>query len=110
MIRRLIVVMLVIGGCQSLEEMAPPVDESMAEPARSRGADLAALNEGRQIYLTRCSRCHNIEPIDRYSEQKWRRVIPEMSHEARLKVEEQDHLTAYLLTAREMMAGTKIAR
>lgn len=99
------IIAFVLQGCMSTDEMAPPVHAEMVRVAERRGYEHAALNRGRAIYLTDCSKCHSIEPIDRYSERKWKELGPDMADESKLTKAELDDLMAYLLSARETMVA-----
>jgi len=64
---------------------------------------LALLQEGRNIYLTDCVRCHSVEPIGRYSTDQWHKVLPRMARETRLDDRRTAALTAYVLAAHEVL-------
>ena len=93
----------IVVGCVSTVEMAPPVGPQML--AAAPGTDVAALQRGRGIYLTACARCHNIEPIGRYSQQQWRALLPEMIAESKLDAQQAADVEAYLLSARAAWSG-----
>jgi hypothetical protein len=93
---------LVLAGCMSLEQMAPPVDGTLAGFCR-RGGDAEALTRGRDIYLSRCIQCHGLEPVARHSFSDWEMVIPEMADEASLNDQQEKDLTGYIFAARRFL-------
>jgi mono/diheme cytochrome c family protein len=80
--------LLTVGGCVSVESIAP------LAPA-SRG-DATTLAEGRRIYLGQCTACHSAEPVSRYSRERWKEIVGEMSSEAKLTTGQESALWAYL--------------
>ena len=90
-------------GCVTTEQMAPPVGPALVEFAGSRSIEAGALARGRRVYLSECSTCHSIEPIERYSLSKWKMIAPEMAEESRLDDGERADLFAYLYTVRKFM-------
>lgn len=100
--------LLGLAGCLSLEEMAPPVDQQVLGAAG--GADIAALERGRKIYLGKCIKCHSVEPIGNYSLSQWHEIIPEMSDETNLTPAEQADLRAYVLAAHATLSSQGLAK
>lgn len=96
-------------GCVSLDQMAPPIDQTMADYGQKRGISAGSLSAGRQVYLNRCAGCHSIEPIGRYSLEQWEVIVPEMAPEAKLDSAQTDHLLRYIRTARQMIALSQAA-
>jgi len=92
-------------GCMSLERMAPPVDDELTSVGARQGAAADALARGRAIYLSKCVKCHTVEPIDRYSIAKWQKVLPDMSEESKLTPPQRDELWAYILAAHEKLTA-----
>jgi len=97
---------VVISGCLSLEEMAPPIESTIIALAAETGISPGILAHGRQIYLTQCIRCHGVEPINRYTPDHWQMIVPEMAAETKLDTQQQADLLAYLLTAHQLMSAT----
>ena len=99
----------VLRGCMSVERMAPPVGPQLTEAAGRDGASVEVLQRGRQVYLTRCSTCHTIEPIDRYTAARWDEILPRMNEDAKLDAAEAVDLRTYILTAHRAMAQGRAA-
>lgn len=90
-------------GCQTLEQRAPPVGEEFQKVADRHRVDVATLELGREIYLSECARCHSVEPIDRYSADRWRGILPRMSLETNLDERETDAVETYVTLARVLL-------
>ena len=98
-------------GCQTLEQRAPPVGEEFQKVADRHRVDVATLELGREIYLSECARCHSVEPIDRYSADRWRRILPRMSLETKLDERETVALETYVTLAQVLLnENAKTAR
>ena len=95
----LLIVGLGLWGCMSIEQMAPVVDKGMIEEGDQEGTLLSALQRGREVYLRRCSTCHVIEPIGRYTVLEWERILPPMNKDAKLDADEKADLCAYIFAA-----------
>lgn len=92
------------GSCVSLEQAAPPV--AMLAPAMA-SRNNAQLSQGRDIYVTRCAKCHSVEPVTKYSRAKWEEdIIPEMAEETNLTASEADAVEAYVLAVLENPPAT----
>lgn len=79
-----------LTACASLEQLAPPV----ATLSSRKGAD--QLEHGRDIYITKCARCHAVEPVRKYSAAHWGEIVPEMTDKSKLSPSEVAALQAYL--------------
>ena len=95
---------LLLVGCKTLEQIAPPADERLA---MASGAGLPALERGRHIYLNQCTDCHVAEPIRDYNRRQWAEILPEMNHESNLTPAQAADLKAYIDAC---LAATNTAR
>ena len=89
---------LVLGGCASLESVAPPVTPALV--AASRGASAATLGEGRRIFTGACTACHSADPVGRFSTGEWHRIVGEMADRSKLDAARQSALLAYIAAAK----------
>ena len=96
---------ILVIGCMSLEEMAPPVDEVFIALAGQR--DIAALERGREVYFNRCIGCHSIEPIGDYTVDEWRIIMAEMAPEAKLNETQTADLMSYLSASTLVIDGLR---
>lgn len=54
------------------------------------------LVQGRTIYVTRCAKCHAVEPVKKYSREQWKTIIPDMAEETKLSPSETAAVAAYI--------------
>lgn len=92
-----------LAGCLTIEQMAPPVGPEFSSIG-TNGATRAVLEGGREVYLSDCTRCHSIEPINRYSIDRWRAIIERMGPQSKLDVSRTAALQAYILAAHKVLA------
>ena len=90
-------------GCLTIEQMAPPVGPEFSTMGMN-GVTRAVLERGREVYLSDCTRCHSVEPIDRYSVDRWRAIIERMGPESKLDESRAAALEAYILAAHKVLA------
>lgn len=82
------------AACVSLEEMAPPVASLANVPTSASKTQLAY---GRDIYITKCARCHSVEPVLKYPLSQWEHeILPEMNEETNLSPQEAAAVAAYV--------------
>lgn len=82
-------------SCVSLEQSAPPVALLSSAVIHKNTANLSL---GRDIYVTRCAKCHSVEPVTKYSREKWvHEIMPEMAEETNLTASESEAVKAYVL-------------
>ena len=91
-----------LPACMTIKQMAPPVEPAFIAHA-GPGADLDQLRRGRRIYVTRCTKCHTAEPVNRYSMSKWHRTMTDMSEETKLSEQEDADVMAYIQSAHRFM-------
>jgi mono/diheme cytochrome c family protein len=87
---------LSLGSCVSIEQSAPRVEML---PPYARVASAEQLAQGRDIYLTKCAKCHQVEPVRKYPASEWQHtILPEMSDEAKLSATESAAVHAYVMS------------
>jgi mono/diheme cytochrome c family protein len=74
----------------------------MARTGAKQDVDLAALREGRRLFVSRCIECHTLPPYWHYSASEWPKIVDSMAHRASLKNAQRDDIVAYLLAARQL--------
>jgi mono/diheme cytochrome c family protein len=92
----LLLAAVVMSGCVSIEQIAPPVATFAAPPS---GAQRTQLEQGRTIYLTKCAKCHQPEPVHRYAPARWEDILAEMIGETKLDAAESAAVRAYVFAA-----------
>lgn len=84
------------GSCVSLEQAAPRAETL---PAQARMGSPAQLAQGREIYVTKCAKCHSVEPVRKYPAEKWQhQILPEMEEETKLSASEVAAVRAYVMS------------
>jgi mono/diheme cytochrome c family protein len=105
------VLVCALTACEWTSRFAPPpvtaqmartsTGQSATRPSRSdEHADLAMLNQGRRLFVSRCIDCHTLPPFWHYSAKEWPGIVDSMAHRANLKRNERDAIVAYILAAR----------
>lgn len=91
----LLLAALSTSACLTLEQAAPLVETLNRQGTQSSPAQLAL---GRDIYITKCAKCHSVEPVHKYPEGEWvHKILPEMNEETKLNAEESAAVKAYIL-------------
>ena len=90
-------------GCESTGYVPPPVTSQMAKVGANQHVDLAALREGRTLFVSRCIECHTLPTISAHSAAEWPRLVDEMAGRANLKPGERNAVLAYILAAHSQM-------
>ncbi|MBC8201356.1 MAG: hypothetical protein H8E86_04850 [Planctomycetes bacterium] len=81
---------LTVTGCMDGLKVAPTIQELGAT------RDIAFLEEGRKIYVTSCTKCHNALRISRYSQQEWDGILPDMIQKTKLTRVQAKQVEAYI--------------
>jgi len=91
----LVLATIALEGCTTY---LPEPDALMAGGDEGRLADLRG---GRKLYISKCSGCHSLIPVDRFDDARWASEVAEMVslNKVRLGGEEQAQLLRYLTTA-----------
>ncbi|MFA7343081.1 MAG: hypothetical protein WC003_02140 [Terrimicrobiaceae bacterium] len=92
-----------LAGCESMKSGAPAVNPEMAQVAAANGEPVETLAIGRRLLATRCTSCHSLEPISKYTSAQWRANVLRMAGRARLNDAETRQVTAYIVAARESL-------
>jgi hypothetical protein len=82
-------------GCETASLAPPPVTSQMANTG-GRQVSLATLQQGRNLYVSRCIECHALPAVSSHSATKWPGTVDRMSARASLKPAERDALIDYL--------------
>ncbi len=93
--------LILLPGCITTEEIAPPV---AMLGAVTGGSSAGQLEQGRRIYLTKCTKCHAAEPVRAFSEAEWRALLPEMAEDTKLTAGEEAAVLAYVVAASKVPA------
>jgi len=69
---------------------------SSSVSASPHGGGGSMVEQGRKLYVGRCTACHSPEPVRDYTRAEWATIIPEMSEESKLKPAQVAALRAYV--------------
>lgn len=93
---------LLAAACASNIPKPTPVQLETAQ-VRWPEATFEELEEGRTLYVRRCSGCHNLHLPSEYTVEEWPRHLKEMGSEyAKLEPAEEDLVLQYIISALEM--------
>jgi hypothetical protein len=98
----LVVLLIALGlvNCEITGFAPPPVTAEMAMWQKNAPVDLATLETGRMLFVSRCIECHTLPPVSRYDAVAWPWLVDDMAKRASLKSDERKALLSYLLAAR----------
>lgn len=54
------------------------------------------LAEGKHIYNNDCTKCHAPEPVEKYTQEQWNKIIPNMAIKAKLTPEKTALVQSYV--------------
>jgi hypothetical protein len=94
--------LLVLPACMTTKQMAPPIETTFIDHA-GKSADLEQLRRGRTLYVTNCTKCHTVEPINRYSMRRWHRTMIDMTEESKMTETQEKDVMAYIHSAHAFM-------
>jgi hypothetical protein len=69
--------------------------------------NLVSLKQGHALYVNKCGSCHYLYRPNKYSEEKWKKEMPEMSQRAKISGEEQELILRYLLSMHDAYSHTQ---
>jgi cytochrome c5 len=95
----LLIVVTCLFACESANYV-PPVTSQMVAANKAGGVTVAALREGRMLFVNRCIECHALPPLWQHNAEDWPNIVDAMSARASLKRPERDALVAYILAVR----------
>jgi hypothetical protein len=96
--------LLALGiGCVGSLPRPTPLQAQRAA-TRWPDATLETLQEGRTLYVARCSACHSLHLPSEYPADKWVGFVEEMASDAKLSAEQKERVIQYLVSAAETPA------
>lgn len=90
-------------AAQFEERTSPPVTPAFLAVMKVKGPG-ETLAEGRQLYITRCTECHDLEMLDSRSMEGWGKAVASMAGRANLKGGDQARILEYLSLATTALA------
>ena len=91
---------VVAGGCATVKvgHEASEVGASTISAGAARGYAAADLKLGRELFLDRCTECHEERRPGDFTEEEWKDILPPMSRRAKLSSEQARCVEAYILS------------
>jgi len=97
------------SACGPKSGAAPgPLSTTSTELARSRWPDASAesLEQGRQLFLVNCHRCHSYPDRTAYTAEEWPSLVRRMGRKAHISDAEAMLVLRFVLTDREAGSGS----
>lgn len=96
---------LVIAGCGPDLTVIPEVTPAMAS---EMGVEQQQLQQGRDLYMANCNKCHERVLPAKIDPEYWREILPHMSHNAKLNQTQLEALQTYLIAAHGTVYGMNL--
>lgn len=65
-----------------------------------KNVTMEVLTSGHALYIGTCTKCHGAEPITKYAEGEWMKIIDRMARKAKLSEDEKDQVTKYVMSVK----------
>ena len=97
---------LLLAGCGPV---LPPADATLVVIAQKRWPEANAiqLEQGRLLFTTRCTTCHELRNPAKYSPADWSYYVREMGSRAQLADSERQAVERYLVAARDLAEAAR---
>jgi hypothetical protein len=90
--------MALVSGCAGTKAVpVPTVKHVQYASSNGYATTLPALNQGRKLYITRCSSCHNLKAPASLSAAEWPDMVERMATNAELNDVQKRAITQYLV-------------
>jgi len=66
--------------------------------ATNANVSLEVLNEGRELYIDRCGKCHDLYQTSEYTKEKWAKIMNKMQKPAKITDEQKELIIKYINT------------
>lgn len=85
------VAVVILASCSAAKFVPTPLVQSDADRLAQKfpGITVADLNAGKQHYETHCATCHGLKNPVKWSEEKWKSIVPEMAAKANKKAKKE---------------------
>ena len=77
----------------TVTETKTPVEIHTEAAQKTESPQIA---EGKNIYTTKCTRCHSPKPVERWTVKQWVPILDNMAQKARLDANEKANVAAYV--------------
>jgi hypothetical protein len=90
------------ASCIDTTKIAPKVSDLLVYD------DLNRLEFGRDLYIKKCTKCHNALRITRFSKEEWDEILPDMFEKSKMNTLQIEAVTAYIKTVLESSSSLTI--
>ncbi len=66
------------------------------DAAKQTDAVMTPMDHGKNIFITKCTKCHAAKNAGEYTASQWDNILKTMSSRAKLSTDEEKHLSAYI--------------
>lgn len=91
------------------EKTAPPVTPAFVSLSKTT-TPTAVLEEGRKLYMTRCTQCHDLEMLDSRSPTAWKSEVAGMARRAKVDDAQQNTIVQYLAAAHMVASQSPVRK
>ncbi len=88
---------LLVASCAGQVPHATPQQTERAA-LQWPGVTLVSLEQGRMLYIQKCSGCHNLRTPAKYSSQRWPTLMEKMSKRAKLTEDQKQAILRYVVS------------
>lgn len=75
---------LIFIGVVAFIASCTPKTAEVVETATPVTYPTAEIAQGKDLYDSKCSTCHKLKTVDKYSTEQWAKILPDMAHKAKL--------------------------
>jgi cytochrome c5 len=79
-----------------------PIGADLVQQAQTRWPDATeqSLAEGRELFVQRCQKCHDLPDRHAYDETRWPEILNEMAKKAKLDARQHESVLRFILVER----------
>lgn len=94
---------ILLFGCASVQLITPSQADVERVQTKYPDYSLTQLNRGKQLYENNCGACHGLKDPASRSEEKWKKIVPEMVGKVNKKTtvlnqQDQEDILKYVIT------------
>lgn len=67
-----------------------------AEDAQKNNTTVDSLSLGRELYINKCSNCHNLYLPSSYTKEEWKKIIDDMQKRSKIDDKQKESIYTYV--------------
>jgi hypothetical protein len=93
-----IIVLFIASAChqKAIPVITARTEEPPPPPKATPVFTSPAISAGQIVYTTKCIRCHDAKPVQRWTSGEWKPILRSMIPKAKLDSTQSAHVTAYV--------------